>query len=105
MAFKKGGPFYARLLKLVALLTPALIGVSLIFKTGGIRTGVKGAGVKKGPVEKGPIRYLFVISGAIFLYFVDVIFCYFYFQHNKEKIDNLVYPEQFLTLPHSREII
>ena len=33
--------------KLVALLTPALIGVSLIFKTGGIRAGVKGAGVKK----------------------------------------------------------
>ena len=43
--------------KLVALLTPALIGVSLIFKTGGIRAGVKGAGVKKGPAEKGPIRY------------------------------------------------
>ena len=37
--------------KLVALLTPALIAVSLIFKTGGIR-----AGVKKGPAEKGPIR-------------------------------------------------
>ena len=37
--------------KLVALLTPALIGVSLIFKTGGFR-----AGVKKGPAEKGPIR-------------------------------------------------
>ena len=42
---------------MVALLTPALIGVSLIFKTGGIRAGVKGAGVKKGPAEKGPIRY------------------------------------------------
>ena len=42
--------------KLVALLTPALIGVSLIFKTGGIRAGIKGAGVKKGPAEKGPIR-------------------------------------------------
>jgi len=41
----------------VALLTPALIGVSLIFKIGGIRAGVKGAGVKKGPAEKGPIRY------------------------------------------------
>ena len=41
---------------MVALLTPALIGVSLIFKTGGIRAGVKGAGVKKGPAEKGPIR-------------------------------------------------
>ena len=41
----------------MALLTPALIGVSLIFKTGGIRAGVKGAGVKKGPAEKGPIRY------------------------------------------------
>ena len=34
-----------------------LIGVSLIFKTGGIRAGLKGAGVKKGPAEKGPIRY------------------------------------------------
>ena len=43
--------------KSVALLRPALIGVSLIFKTGGIRAGVKGAGVKKGPAEKGPIRY------------------------------------------------
>ena len=43
--------------KLVALLTPALIGVNLIFKTGGIRAAVKGAGVKKGPAEKGPIRY------------------------------------------------
>ena len=42
--------------KLVALLTPALIDVSLILKTGGIRAGVKGAGVKKGPAEKGPIR-------------------------------------------------
>ena len=42
--------------KLLALLTPALIGVSLIFKIGGIRAGVKGAGVKKGPAEKGPIR-------------------------------------------------
>ena len=42
----------------MALLTPALIGVSLIFKTGGIRAGVKGAGVKKGPAEKGPIRYI-----------------------------------------------
>ena len=38
---------------MVALLTPALIGVSLIFKTGGIR-----AGVKKEPAEKGPIRYI-----------------------------------------------
>ena len=28
-------------------MTPALIGVSLIFKTGGIRAGVKGAGAKK----------------------------------------------------------
>ena len=37
----------------MAFLTPALIGVSLIFKTSGIR-----AGVKKGPVEKGPIRYI-----------------------------------------------
>ena len=43
--------------KLVALLTPALIGVSLIFKTGRIRAGVKGAGVKKRPAEKGPIWY------------------------------------------------
>ena len=43
--------------KLGALLTTALIGVSLIFKTGGIKAGVKGAGVKKGPAEKGPIRY------------------------------------------------
>ena len=42
----------------MALLTPALIGVSFIFKTGGIRAGVKGAGVKKGPAEKGPIRYM-----------------------------------------------
>ena len=33
---------------MVALLTPALIGVSFIFKTGGIRAGIKGAGVKKG---------------------------------------------------------
>ena len=33
--------------KLVDLLTQALIGVSLIFKTDGIRAGVKGAGVKK----------------------------------------------------------
>ena len=43
--------------KLVALLTPALIGVSFIFKTGGIRAGVKGAGVQKRPAEKGSIRY------------------------------------------------
>ena len=35
--------------KLVDLLTPDLISVSLIFKTGGIRAGVKGTGVKKGP--------------------------------------------------------
>ena len=42
--------------KLVALLTPALIGVSLIFKTGGITAGVKGASVKKGPAKKGLIR-------------------------------------------------
>ena len=42
---------------LVVLLTPALIDVSLIFKTGGIRAGVKGAGVKKELAEKGPIRY------------------------------------------------
>ena len=42
--------------KLVALLTPALIGVSLIIKTGGIRAGIKEPGVKKGPEEKGPIR-------------------------------------------------
>ena len=34
-------------------LTPALIGVNLIFKTGGIRACVKGAGVKKVPAEKG----------------------------------------------------
>ena len=45
--------------KLVALLTPALIGVSLIFKTGGIRAGVKGSGFRKGPAEKGPIRYMY----------------------------------------------
>ena len=45
--------------KLVALLTPALIVISLIFKTGRIRSGVKGAGVKKGQAEKGPIRYHF----------------------------------------------
>ena len=44
--------------KLVALLTPALIGVSLILKTGRIRAGVKGAGVKKGLAEKRPIRYM-----------------------------------------------
>ena len=44
--------------KLVALLTPALIGVSLNFKTGGIRASVKGAGVKKGLAEKRPIRYM-----------------------------------------------
>ena len=43
--------------KLVALLTPALIGVTLIFKTGGIRAGIKGAGIRKGPAEKGLIRY------------------------------------------------
>ena len=42
--------------KLVALLTPALIGVGLIFKTGGIRVGVKGADAKKGQAEKGSIR-------------------------------------------------
>ena len=42
---------------MVALLRPALIGVSLIFKTGGTRAGVKGAGVKIGPAEKGLIRY------------------------------------------------
>ena len=36
----------------MAILTPTLIGVSLIFKTGGIRAGVIGAGVKKGPAEK-----------------------------------------------------
>ena len=35
----------------MALLTPALIGVRLIFKTGGIRAGVKEAGVKIGPTE------------------------------------------------------
>ena len=43
---------------MVALLTPALIGVNLIFKTGGIRAGVIGAGVEKGPAEKGLIRYV-----------------------------------------------
>ena len=37
--------------KLVAFLTPALIGVGLIFKTGCIRASVKG------PAENGPIRY------------------------------------------------
>ena len=42
---------------MVALLTPALMGVRLIFKTSGIRAGVKRAGVKKKPAEKGPIRY------------------------------------------------
>ena len=41
-----------------ALLTPALIGVILIFENGIIRAAVKGAGVKKGPAIKGPIRYL-----------------------------------------------
>ena len=41
----------------MAHLTPALIGVRLIFENGVIRAGVKGAGVKKGPAEKGPIRY------------------------------------------------
>ena len=39
-------------LEQVALLTPALIGVRAIFKSGGIRAGVKGAGVKKGPAKK-----------------------------------------------------
>ena len=53
---KKAALFAPDFEKLVALLTPALIGVSLIFKTGGIRAGVKGAGIKKGPAEKGPIR-------------------------------------------------
>ena len=48
--------------KLVVLLTPALISVSLIFKTGGIRAGVKGASVKKGPAEKGLIRYIKAIA-------------------------------------------
>ena len=49
----------------MALLTAALIGVSLIFKTGGIRAGVKGAGVKKGPAEKGPIRYNILARGFV----------------------------------------
>ena len=50
---KKAALFTPDFEELVALFTPALIGVSLIFKTGGIRAGVKGAGVKKGPAEKG----------------------------------------------------
>jgi len=40
-------PFTPDFEKLVALLTPALIGVSLIFKTGGIRAGVKKGQRKK----------------------------------------------------------
>ena len=38
---KKADLFTPNFEKLVALLPPALIGVSLIFKTGGIRAGVK----------------------------------------------------------------
>ena len=53
---KKAALFTPEFKRLVVLLTPTLIGVSLIFKTGGIKAGVKGAGVKKGPAEKGPIR-------------------------------------------------
>ena len=44
------GPFSA-VPFVTPFVTPALIGVSLIFKTGGIRAGVKGAGVKKGPIR------------------------------------------------------
>ena len=55
---KKAALFTPDFEKLVALLTPALIGVNLIFKTGGIRAGVIGAGVEKGPAEKGLIRYV-----------------------------------------------
>ena len=42
--------------KLVALLTPALIGVSLIFKIDGIRAGVKGAGVKGAGVKGAGVK-------------------------------------------------
>ena len=56
--FKKAALFTPDFGKMVALSTPALTGVSLIFKTGGIRTRVKGLGVKKGSAKKGPIRYL-----------------------------------------------
>ena len=59
---KKATLFMPDFEKLVALLTPALIGVSLIFKTGGIRAGVKGADAKKGPAGKGRIRYGNVIE-------------------------------------------
>ena len=52
-----------------ALLTPALIGVRSILKSGGIRAGVKGAGVKKGPAEKGPIRYLRFLPGSDYDHF------------------------------------
>ena len=52
---------------MVALLTPALIGVNLIFKTGGIRADVKGGGVKKGPAEKGQIRYFIFIKTKLIL--------------------------------------
>ena len=50
---KKAALFTPDFEKVVVLLTPALIGVSLIFKTGGIRAGVKGDGINKGPAEKG----------------------------------------------------
>ena len=42
--------------KMVALFTPALIGVAPLFKTDVIRVGAKGAGLKKGPDEKWPIE-------------------------------------------------
>ena len=50
---KKAALFTPDFEKLVALLTPALLGVSLISKTGGIKASVKGAGVKKGRRKKG----------------------------------------------------
>ena len=56
---KKAALFTPDFEKSVVLLTPALIGIRLIFKTGGIRVGIKGAGVKKGSAEKGPIMYSF----------------------------------------------
>ena len=56
-----------QVLEQAALLTPALIGVRAIFKSGGIRAGVKGAGVKKGPAEKGPIRYNSSLGSGIML--------------------------------------
>ena len=78
----------------MALLTPALIGVSLFFKTSGIRAGVKGAGVKKGPAEKGPaekgpIKYPIVLQlkfMPLFCNYNDIYLSLFAFESRENYV-------------------